>query len=69
MRSLPTTLKMRVASFQYSDVLKRNSYLFQGCNNQFLNQLMIVLREVYLMPGEVVMQARPTRDAIRQNDV
>ena len=46
-------------------VLERNDYLFAGCNNQFLQRIVVCLRDVYLMPDEVVMQARPGCDAIR----
>lgn len=47
---------MQVASHQYSYVIERNSTLFKGCNLQFLNQLLIKLRETYLMPGEVMVR-------------
>lgn len=57
-RALTGSLRMKVASFQYRDVVQRNNHLFQGCNQQFLNQLMVRLREVYLMPGEVFVQQR-----------
>ena len=40
LRALTSSLRMKVASSQYSDVLQRNLYLFGGCNAQFLNQFM-----------------------------
>jgi hypothetical protein len=30
---------MKVAFFQYEDVMDRNLFLFRGCNQQFLNML------------------------------
>ncbi|KAK9811376.1 hypothetical protein WJX72_002779 [[Myrmecia] bisecta] len=56
LRALPETLRMKIASHQYNYVIERNSLLFKGCNLQFLNQLMIKLRETYLMPGEVMIR-------------
>ncbi len=47
---------MKVASHQYSYIIERNSHLFRGCNPQFLNSLMLKLREHYLMPGEVMVR-------------
>ena len=57
LRALPDSLRMKVASHQYSYVIQRNSMLFKGCNLQFLNQLMLKLREIYLMPGETLIRA------------
>ena len=57
LRALPDSLRMKVASHQYSYVIQRNSSLFKGCNLQFLNQLMLKLREIYLMPGETLIRA------------
>ena len=57
LRALPDSLRMKVASHQYSYVIQRNSMLFKGCNLQFLNQLMLKLREMYLMPGETLIRA------------
>ncbi len=57
LRALPDSLRMKVASHQYSYVIQRNSLLFKGCNLQFLNQLMLKLREMYLMPGETLIRA------------
>ena len=57
LRALPDSLRMKVASHQYSYVIQRNSQLFKGCNLQFLNQLMLKLREMYLMPGEALIRA------------
>lgn len=57
-RALTGSLRTKVASFQFRDVVQRNNHLFQGCNAQFLNQLMVCLREVYLMPGELFVQQR-----------
>ena len=45
LRSLPRSLQMKVASFQYEDILTRNEFLFAGCNTQFLHQLIVTLRE------------------------
>lgn len=55
---MPSSLKMKVAFFQYEDVMERNMGLFKGCNAQFLNLLVVALREMYLMPGETVIQQR-----------
>ena len=55
---MPSSLKMKVAFFQYEDVMERNMFLFKGCNAQFLNMLVVTLREMYLMPGETVIQQR-----------
>jgi hypothetical protein len=38
-RSLPGSLQVKVASYQYSEVVLRNRALFRGCNGQFLNQV------------------------------
>ena len=38
-RSLPGSLQVKVASYQYSEVVLRNRQLFRGCNGQFLNQV------------------------------
>ena len=57
LRALPDSLRMKVASHQYNYVIQRNSLLFKGCNLQFLNQLMLKLREMYLMPGETLIRA------------
>ena len=57
LRALPDSLRMKVASHQYSHVIQRNSQLFKGCNLQFLSQLMLKLREMYLMPGETLIRA------------
>ena len=56
LRSLPESLRMKVASNQYSHIIERNAQLFKGCNLQFLNQLMMKLRESYLMPGETLIR-------------
>jgi len=55
---MPSSLKMKVAFSQYEDVMERNLFLFRGCNAQFLNMLVVALREMYLMPGETVIQQR-----------
>ena len=34
LRALPDSLRMKVASHQYSYVIQRNSCLFKGCNLQ-----------------------------------
>jgi ankyrin repeat protein len=49
---------VKVAFYQYEDVMERNMFLFRGCNAQFLNMLVVALREMYLMPGETVIQQR-----------
>ena len=41
---MPSSLKMKVAFFQYEDVMERNMGLFKGCNAQFLNMLVVALR-------------------------
>ena len=46
---MPSSLKMKVAFFQYEDVMERNTMLFSGCNQQFLNMLVVALREMYLV--------------------
>ena len=53
---LPRSLQMKVSRFLHSDVLERNGHLFAGCNAQFLNNFLVMLREVHLMPGEVLFQ-------------
>ena len=55
---MPSSFKMKVAFYQYEDVMERNMFLFKGCNARFLNMLVVVLREMYLMPGETVIQQR-----------
>ena len=42
---MPSSLKMKVASFQYEDVMERNMGLFKGCNAQFLNMVVVALRQ------------------------
>jgi hypothetical protein len=61
---MPSSLKMKVAFFQYEDVMERNMGLFRGCNAQFLNMLVVALRECYLMPGEAVIQQRDMSRAL-----
>ncbi|KAK9850461.1 hypothetical protein WJX84_001935, partial [Apatococcus fuscideae] len=56
LRLLPESLRVKVASHQYSYIIERNNHLFRGCNPQFLNSLMLKLREHYLMPGEVMVR-------------
>ncbi|GMH42770.1 hypothetical protein BSKO_10689 [Bryopsis sp. KO-2023] len=56
LRALPSSLRIQVASHQYSSIIRRNEFLFKGCNAQFLKEVMIRLREVYLMPGEVTIR-------------
>ena len=58
LRMLPRNMQVKIATFQYEEkVLQRNDFLFAGCNNQFLQRVVVCLRDVYLMPDEIIMQA------------
>ncbi|KAK3266379.1 hypothetical protein CYMTET_24985 [Cymbomonas tetramitiformis] len=56
MASLPLSLQMKICSYQYQDVISRNRALFRSCNEQFLSMMTVRLKEVYLMPGEVLLK-------------
>ena len=54
---LPGSLQVKVASYQYSEVVLRNRALFRGCNGQFLNQVQNNLgRQQYTVPLSVFIQ-------------
>lgn len=53
--SLPRSLAVKVANAQYREVVDKSCVrggAFFGCNNFFLDALMVKLHEKYLMPGE-----------------
>ncbi|KAK3239416.1 hypothetical protein CYMTET_50659 [Cymbomonas tetramitiformis] len=57
--SLPHSLAVKVANHKFMDSLNKNTVkgeLFSGCTPQFLNAIVVKLREVYLMPGEELMR-------------
>eukprot|EP00854_Cymbomonas_tetramitiformis_P010959 gene10959-12959_t len=56
MAALPHSLQVKVCSYQYEDVIVRNRSLFRGSSDQFLSMLTLHLKEVYLMPGEVLIK-------------
>jgi hypothetical protein len=56
MQKLSQSLRNRVAELEALPVLHRNRHLFGNCDKQFLSALMLVLTEVYLMPGEQVLK-------------
>lgn len=47
---------IRIAEVECRPTVMRNSDLFGGCNDQFLSRFMLHLTEVFLMPGELVLQ-------------
>lgn len=51
---LPVTLKVKVASAQYFRHVA-HAWVFRGCNVQLLNQVVIALKELYVMPLEVLL--------------
>jgi hypothetical protein len=53
---MPRTLQTEVASEQYRKELD-NTWCFFGCSDQFLNALMLELRERYVKPREVVFRS------------
>ena len=53
---LPRSMKVKLARHLHADVLVRNAKLFQGCNQQFLAQLLVNLKETHMMPGEVLVR-------------
>ncbi|GMH33513.1 hypothetical protein BSKO_01347 [Bryopsis sp. KO-2023] len=55
---LPMSLKIKYTQNKYRTVFERNSLLFRGCNAQFLHQIAVRFREVYLMPGETILRQR-----------
>lgn len=55
---LPRNIRTKMCAHLYADVLSRNSHLFSGVNAQFANQLLVRLREVHIMPGEVIIRQR-----------
>ncbi|KAK3235909.1 hypothetical protein CYMTET_53920 [Cymbomonas tetramitiformis] len=64
---LPKSLAIKVAYCQYHSVIEKCSMrgggIFYECNEQFLNMVILCLREVYLMPGEeVAKQGDMSRD-------
>jgi CRP-like cAMP-binding protein len=52
-QQLPLSLRLRVASAQYKRVVEV-TWIFGRCNSQFLDQLVMVLRERYVMPLEML---------------
>ena len=58
MKLLPRGLYTKICAHMYTSVLERNRFLFFGCNPQFLNQVLSRLREVHLMPSELLVQQR-----------
>jgi ankyrin repeat protein len=50
---LPLTLKVKVASAQYYRHVQ-SAWVLRGCNGQFLNQVVIALKQRFVMPLEVL---------------
>ena len=50
---LPLSLRLRVASARYHAQIE-HAWVFLGCNAQFLSQLVMVLKERYAMPLEML---------------
>lgn len=57
-KALPRNIRTKMCAHLYADVLSRNAHLFAGVNAQFANQLLVRLREVHVMPGEVIIRQR-----------
>lgn len=55
---LPISLKMKFTHNKYYGVLEQNHHVFKGCNVRFLDQITVKLREVFLMPGEVILRQK-----------
>jgi hypothetical protein len=63
---LPKSLAVKVADCKYKALLEKcmaRGQLFSGCNNQFINDLLIRLHVVYLMLGEEIAKKQ---DASRE---
>lgn len=53
--TLTKSLQIKVAACQYGHVIEKCSFrggLFSGCNQQFVNSVIVKLHENYLMPRE-----------------
>lgn len=57
LNALPVSLKMKFTHNKYSQLFE-HSYLFKRCNAQFLDQITVKLREVFLMPSETILRQR-----------
>lgn len=56
-KQLPDSLKRKVAQNQYSKVIQLNISTFRSCNALFLEQLLTKMREMYLMPKELLIRS------------
>jgi ankyrin repeat protein len=54
-QQMPLSLRLRIATARYYKLVER-ARIFYQCNPQFLDQLVMTLRERYLMPSEVCFE-------------
>jgi hypothetical protein len=56
LQALPASLQARIATDQCASIIRRNSHILGGCDDQFLARFMMRLHEAYLMPGETLLK-------------
>ena len=55
---LPPSLRIKVASANYRDMIDRCSFVgrhFAGCKPRFFNALMIILKPIHVIPGDTIV--------------
>jgi hypothetical protein len=55
---LPPSLRIKVASANYRDMIDRCSFVgrhFAGCKPRFFNALMIILKPIHIIPGDTIV--------------
>ncbi|THU58798.1 hypothetical protein C4D60_Mb03t18240 [Musa balbisiana] len=55
LEDVPMAVRSKISQILYLDVIQKVP-LFQGCSDEFLNQIVMMLNEEFFLPGEVVIE-------------
>nr|XP_009392582.2 PREDICTED: potassium channel KOR2-like isoform X2 [Musa acuminata subsp. malaccensis] len=63
LEDVPMALRSKISQILYLDVIQKVP-LFQGCSDEFLNQIVMMLNEEFFLPGEVVIEQGSPADQV-----